>query len=188
MDTQTILEAVGIIREIKSLFAETDPYFPVYAALGGAFVGAVATIIPTSIVNWLATRKERKSTALQIYAEIGSYLEVIKHRKYIEDLEQIVQKLKTTGGSNTYQIQVNDERFIIFKNLIGKLGLLNPDLQIKIVQFYQFLEAIIQDVKPGGMLNSQPTGLKAFEEALYIAKQVNYLGEEIIKLISKKYI
>ena len=70
MDTKTVLEAVEIIREIKSLFAEESPYLAVYAALGGALVGAVAIIIPTSFASWRATCQARKVTALEIYAEI----------------------------------------------------------------------------------------------------------------------
>ncbi len=188
MDTKTILEAVEVIRDVKSLFVAQDPYLPVYAALGGAFVGGVASIIPTSITNWLNTRRERRATALQLYAEVKSYLEVIEHRHYIDSLSEIVDGFVANKFSSyTYQVQVNEERFFIFKNSVGRLGLLSPATQVKIVEFYQLLEAIVQDVKPGGMLNAQPVGQAAYEEVLSLTRKAKTLGLEVASIIAKEY-
>jgi len=188
METGTIIEVIEIIRQVKSLFVEQNPYLPMFAALGGAFIGAVATVIPSLILNWQNTRKERKSAALQIYAEVKSYLEVIEARQYLMHLEQIVQGfLANSYSTYSYRVQVNDERFIIYKNCIGKLGLLRPTSQIKIVEFYQLLEAIIQDVKLGGLLNSGSANLYAYKQALSMARKIVELGHEITQELAKDY-
>ncbi len=60
IDTKTILETVEILNGVKSLFATSNPLLPVYSALGGAFVGAVSGIIPTTISNILKSEANSK--------------------------------------------------------------------------------------------------------------------------------
>ena len=49
--TETALNVIEILKGIKTLLAKSDPYLPVYSALGGAFLGAVATFITVNVTN-----------------------------------------------------------------------------------------------------------------------------------------
>lgn len=188
IDPKTILETIEIVRAVKSLFVEQSPYLPMYSALGGAFVGAISSFFPNYIIGRLKDCKDRRSTTLQLYAEIKAAIELSEHRNYIQQLERTVEAFDAKQiSSYTYQIQVPDDRFPIFKSSLDRLGMLDVDIQVRVVEFYQLLEAIVQDVKPGGLLNAEPAPVEAFREALHIAKKARQVGGEILVAVEKCY-
>ncbi|MBS1227747.1 MAG: hypothetical protein H6R17_1024 [Proteobacteria bacterium] len=89
--------------------------------------------------------------------------------------------------SCTYHIQVPEDRFLIFKSSLDRLGMLEVNIQVKVVEFYQLLEAVAQDVKPGGILNAMPAPAEGFQEALRITKRARQLGGEILDIIEKRH-
>ena len=188
LEPKTILDTIEIVRAVKSLFIEQNPYLPMYSALGGAFIGALSAFFPNYLINKIKDRNEKRSTTLQIYAEVKATIEITEHRKYIEQMERVdeafAQKQIT---SCTYQIQVPEDRFPIFKNSLSRLGMLDVDIQVKVVEFYQLLEAVIQDVKPGGLLNAKPAPAEAFQETLRIMKRAEQLGNDIQAIVEKRY-
>lgn len=187
-DPKTVLETIELIRAVKSLFIEQNPYLPVYSALGGAFVGAVSSFFPNYIISKMKYRNDKRSTTLQLYAEVKAIIELAEHRKYIQQLERLVEAFNSKEiVSCTYKIQVSDDRFPIFKSSLDRLGMLEVDIQIKVVEFYQLLEAVVQDFKPGGLLNVKPATVEAFEEALRISKRARELGGEILSLVEKRH-
>ena len=188
LDPKAILASIEVIRAVKSLFVEQNPYLPMYSALGGAFVGAVSSFFPNYIINKLKDRKEKRSTTLQIYAEVKATIELAEHRNYIQQLERVVEAFNSKQiSSYTYQIQVPEDRFPIFKSSLDRLGVLDVDIQVKIVEFYQLLEAVVQDVKPGGLLNARAAPMEAFQEALRITKRARQVGSEILAAIEKRH-
>lgn len=188
IDPKTVLETIELIRAVKSLFVEQNPYLPMYSALGGAFVGAVSSFFPNYIIGKLKDRKDKRSTTLQLYAEVKATIELAEHRNYIQQLERVVEAFNSKQiTSYTYQIQVPEDRFPIFKSSLDRLGMLEVDVQVKVVEFYQLLEAVVQDVKPGGLLNARPAPAEAFQEALRITKRARQLGGEILTIIEKHH-
>lgn len=188
IDTKTVLNVIEILKGLKGLLADTNPYLPVYSAIGGAFVGAISTFIPAIIIEHFKTRREKKSLTFAIYAEISATLRLIEFRQYIENVQIIIQRLKQGAIPNdTYQIIVPDDYCLVYKSNIPKIGTLDSSLQIQIVQFYQLLEGVIQDVKPGGLLNATPQGPEQFESVLKVSEHMIHLGRELIGKIEKQY-
>lgn len=185
---ETVQSSLKLIEDIKALIAPQNPYLPFYTAMGGALVGALASIFPSFVNSWIKDKRDRKALSLQLYAEVSAILEIAKSRQYAHGLRSIIGMLSSGQSSTaTYQIQISDDRFLIYRNSFGNLGLLNIKLQVPIVSFYQTLEAIIQDVKPGGMLNLNPASLREFSEVLFLVEKAEKLGEEILGLISLEY-
>jgi len=185
---ETVQSSLKLIEDIKALIAPQNPYLPFYTAMGGALVGALASIFPSFVNSWIKDKRDRKALSLQLYAEVSAILEIAKTRQYAHGLRSIIGMLSSGQSSTaTYQIQISDDRFLIYRNSFGNLGLLNIKLQVPIVSFYQTLEAIIQDVKPGGMLNLNPASLREFSEVLFLVEKAEKLGEEILGLISLEY-
>lgn len=186
---ETVQSTIQLIKDIKVLFAPQDPYLPFYTAIGGALVGALSSIFPSFISSWIKDKRDRKAMSLQLYAEVKAILEVAEARQYANALRQIVSSLKSGQISDRiYQIQLPDDRFPVYKNSLSNLGLLSVDLQVPIVSFYQTLEAIIQDIKPGGVLNDTPVGLAEFSEVLALLEKAEELGAEIVNLIECEYL
>lgn len=189
VDTKNILDLVEIMKGMKSLLGTPpNPYLPVYSALGGAFIGAVSTFIPTTIAARLKDKKDRKSMSLSIYAEIKAVLEIIQARSYIENIKTIVAAMERGDiTSNTLQIIIPDEYCAIYKNNSANIGIIEPLLLVKVVKFYHLLDAVIQDVKPGGMLNNIPRGIEPYKELITIGTHLSSLGQEIVSEIETKY-
>ena len=188
VNTKSILDVLEILTELKALITDQNPYLPVYSALGGAFIGAVSTFIPTTIIEYFKTRKEKKSLTLAIYSEISAILEIISFREYIKNIKTIIQKFENKSISDaTFIIIIPDDYAIVFKNNISKIGIINPLLQIDIVTFYQLFEAAIQDVKPEGMLNNSPKGIDTFKELLSITEQMIICGKNIVRQVENLY-
>ena len=188
VNTKSILDVLEIVTELKALITDQNPYLPVYSALGGAFIGAVSTFIPTTIIEYFKTRKEKKSLTLAIYSEISAILEIISFREYIKNIKIIIQKFENKSISDaTFIIIIPDDYAIVFKNNISKIGIINPLLQIDIVTFYQLFEAVIQDVKPEGMLNNSPKGIDTFKELLSITEQMIICGKNIVRQVENLY-
>jgi len=188
LDTKTLQTAIELLRTAKPLFVGDNPYLPVWSALGGAFIGAIASFFPNYLIAKRKERAEKRSTTLQLYSEIKATIEIAKHRQYIEELEKIEQAfLSNQITAYTFQIQVSDDRYPVFRSSLERLGVLDIEIQVKVVEFYQLLEAVVQDVKPGGLLNVAPAPLAAFQEALRISKLAQKLGSEILVAIEKRY-
>ena len=180
-----IMDALLLIKEFISV---QSPYLAVYAALGGAFVGGLSNIVPEWIRDNRNHRKERKSLDLQLYAEIRALIEIIKQRRYIEFVDEIIDSLrKNEVEQHTLKIDVSDWRFPVYRANLTRLGIADMDIQVNIVKFYQLLEAAILDVKPGGILNTEGGGVERFEELKRIVVSALDAGGNVISHIEKKY-
>lgn len=112
---ETINSSIKLIKEIKDLYAPQNPYLPIYSALGGAFIGAVAGFIPSSITSWMKDKRDRKVITYQLYAEIKAIMKIIEIRQYANDLKKFIHDFQTGKiSSYTYKIQVQEDRFPIY--------------------------------------------------------------------------
>jgi hypothetical protein len=100
-------------------------------------------------------------------------------------MEQIVETLSSTPGSTRqFEVTISYDYFKIYHANLERIDLIDHSIRVKVVTFYQLLEAVIQDVKPGGPLASQPRTVDPFAEALSIVKLAIELGHEIERIWS----
>jgi hypothetical protein len=145
--------------------------------------GAGAAIVPNWIIDRLKERRTVKAFTDSIVCEVSAILTIIGHRRYFETIEQIEEHLRSTPGSTRkFSVVVPDNYFKIYHANLDRVNLIDSNIRVKVVTFYQLLEAIIQDVKPGGMLSSEAWGVEPFTEALSILKQAMELGHEIERI------
>ncbi len=188
IDTKTILDTVEIIKGIKNLSTPTNPYLPVYAALGGAFIGAIAGIIPTIMADSIKDRKKKKSVTLSLYSEVKANLELYEHRKYILYIKKIINNLESgQSETQTLVIEVSDNRFSVYNSQLENVGVLDSDIAVLVVRFYQIMEGIIQDVKPGGGLNIRGRGLEEYRELLFLTEVAFEVGNQFLSIVEKRY-
>jgi len=186
MDAQ--LQTIEILKAAKPLFENGSEKLIALVGLVSALVGALAAYVPNRLIAVHQRTDLRKSTAFQLYAEISATLELVRHRGYIENLREVLAVFDR-GEAETwrFEVQVPDERFIIFKSNLMNLGLLPPAIQGQIVLLYQLLEAVIQDIKPGGMLNATPAHRVGFAEALTLSEKAKAIAEEVLVDIEHLY-
>lgn len=177
-DAHEISEALKLLQELYS--QRPNEWLPVYAAIGGAFIGAIASFFPILAVEIFKNRKEAKQLESSMVVEITSLVELIETRGYIKDIENIIEKfnLDPTLVSHTYTVGVDSEYSRIYQANCNRIGLINSDAAIKIVKFHQLIDAVVQDVKPGGAL-SKGSKKASFEQAKIIFEQALQLGSQL---------
>lgn len=181
-------QTIELLKQAKPLFEGPDPYLLAIIAIFGTVLGALAAFFP---MYWHAKsqRKQlRLSVAAQIYAEIKAILQVEQHRGYISSVRDIVSALEQGAVEAwSYQVQISEARFLIYKANIQNLPLLDSSLQVKVVTLYQLMEAVVQDIKPGGILNETPAKLKQYSELLDILLNIRRLADEVLANIESNY-
>ncbi len=186
-DVQSLQASIALLKDIKDLISPSNPWIPVIAAVLGALAGGLAPIIVRLIEARIERKSAKQAVAHQIYAEISAILEIVKQRGYLEDLEVAKLVVSMNSTSNSYQVQISDEVDPLYRANIERLPLLDPGLQTKIVKFYRFLNALVEDIKPGGTFNTSGVTVKGIDQFLMIANQAISLGEEIKLQIADQF-
>ena len=182
MNIDDLQKTIQILQSIKTLFGHQNPWIPVYAAIGGALVGAIAAIFPSILLERIRERRTIKAVTDSIICEVSAILTTIKHRRYLEILDQIISNLHSKpGNTQSFQVIFPDNYFKIYNANLDRINLIDDSIRIKVVIFYQLLEAVIQDAKPGGLFSLSPQGIEAYIEAKSILKQSIDIGNEIEK-------
>lgn len=180
METKQLLEAVETIRVIKGLFdTPQNEWLPVVAAIGGAFVGGVSSIIPNYLIELKKRRDENLNVRSALIAEVEALLTIIEHRKYLDSMRQVEQALKNSGGTFKFCVKVPDHYSRVYQSHIERIGVIDPRLASKIIRFHQLLDSIVQDIAPGGLIAEEGGSAEAFEQLVRIAEAAVTLGREI---------
>lgn len=188
VDPQAVAQTLELLKQAKPLFESGDAVTLAAISALSAIGGALAAFFPTYWHARLQERQLRQSVAVQIYSEVKASLQVERHRRYVESLRDIVSKFdRGEIATAAYEVQVAPDRFPIYKSNLPHLGKLDPSLQQKIVLLYQLVEAAIQDMQPGGLLNATQVGREPFAELLEILTAARQLGNEVLAHIEAQY-
>ena len=189
IDQQALSQAIELLNQAKPLFESGNPIALAAVGIVGTIFGVLASFFPG---YWLANRHERQlkhSVAAQLYAEIQAIQHIEQHRGYINSLREIIAQFdRGDRSSASYVVRVANERFPIYRANVQHLGMLNPQLQQKIVLLYQLIEAGLQDIQPGGILNATEVGREPFAELLEIFSSARRIGDEILAVIEADYL
>ena len=164
-------------------FLETKPneWLPVYAALGGAFAGAIASFFPTFLLERYRENKQSSRVLAALLAEISAFLEVIEHRKYHDSIKKVIEHLKDqpAGTTYSYSVCVPEHYSRIYQANSSNIGAIDKTYGQKIVIFHQLVDSVVQDVKPGGII-SNGADVEAFKELEKIFARAILIGNELL--------
>ncbi len=162
--------------------AALDPNIIIPAVTGivGAFVGAISSFVPSLISEHFKNKKISELIEASLVSEIQALVEISETRKYMHGLEQASIYLKSQPFETEIPFTVNipDHYSRIYQSNAHQIGAVNRSKAVDIVRFYQLADAVVQDIKPGGVL-SQGGNLKAYEEAIDILGQALEIGRKI---------
>jgi hypothetical protein len=189
VDQQALSQAIELLNQAKPLFESGAPIALAAVGILGTIGGVLASFFPG---YWLAKRNEQQlknSVATQLYAEIQAIQRIEQHRGYISTLREIIAQFdRGEVSSASYVVQVANDRFPIYRANIQHLGMLEPKLQQKIVLVYQLIEAGLQDIQPGGLLNATQVGREPFAELHEIFSSARCIGDEVLAQIEAEYL
>jgi hypothetical protein len=116
-----------------------------------------------------------------LLAEISALLQIIEHRKYHESIKEVIEHLKDQppGTTHSYTVEVPTHYSRIFQENCSSIGRIDKFYSEKIIIFHQLIDAVVQDVKPGGVI-SKGANLDTFEETEKILSRAIEIGNELL--------
>ncbi len=179
-EINSLAETLKIISDITE--SQPDPWLPIYAALGGAIAGAIASFFPTWLIEKHRERTFSKQIENCLLAEISSLMEIIDQRNYLSAIEEAVHYLRNEPEGTTYSLVVDVPPHYsrVYQENCKNIGVVKNEIARDIVIFHQLIDAVVQDLKPNGIFSSG-TKLETFEEMEKIFNQALTIGHELIK-------
>ncbi len=178
-EIKALTETVKMLKEM----AESKPneWLPVYAALGGAIAGSIASFLPTLFLEKRRDHKYSRQIQSSLLAEVSALLEIISHRKYLESIQEVIESLSTQPAGTTYSfaVDVPPHYSRVYQENCINIGVVQEDVAREIVVFHQLIDAVVQDVKLCGHV-SEGAELEAFIEMEAILKRAIEIGNKIV--------
>lgn len=187
MDTKQLLEAAETIRAYRSLFGPpTNEWLPVIAAIGGAFVGGISAFFPNYLIELKKRRDVRTSVKGALLAEVSALVTIVETRRYIEGMKGVAAHLhENPGATSRFRVNIPEHYSRVYQAHIDRIGVLEPALAVKLIQFHQLIDAIVQDIAPGGLVAEEGGTEEAFVQLVEIANQAMTLGLDLAKIGEK---
>lgn len=159
---------------------ELSVWIPAITGLAGAFIGAVSSFIPTLITERCKQRRESAQLRASLVAEIAAIIEIAEMRKYQEGLQSVCVHLASQppGTIFQYPVGIPDHYSRIYQANADRIGEIDSDSAKSIVTFHQLVDAVVQDVRPGGAL-ANGAELEGFEEAERVLAKAFKIGTNL---------
>lgn len=155
------------------------------SAIVVALLSAVISFFVQLFFKWHERRHQAKSFELSIIAEVEAILNIIEKRNYRKGLEDGIffsELIDKSSASKTYtlEVQIQENYCPIYFNNLDKISFISAKKVKDVVRFYSLLISLAQDIKPGGLLNTDPSR-EAYNECLDILNEAIVIGRRIIK-------
>lgn len=177
MPQQDLSLFIDAISTLKS-----NEWIPVISALGGTVVGAITTYYPTKYLEDRRAKEFSKQVQNCIIAEISALIRIIENRKYVESIEDAISHLEK-NPSEQYQLFADIPLHYskIYQEQCKNIGVLDRKTAREIINFYQLIDAVVQDLKTSGSFSTHPS-LKGYKESLEMFKLAIQIGKNLEKL------
>jgi len=179
-DPQSVAETLKVLSELTT--SRPNEWLPLYAALGGAIAGAIASFFPT----WLIERRREAAFAKQIesclLAEISALVEIIDQRGYLSAIKTVAGFLRDSPEGTLYKfaVDVPPHYSRVYQENCKHIGVVRNDVAHQIIVFHQLIDAVVQDIKPNGAF-SDGASLETFEEMEVIFGEAMDVARKLLK-------
>ena len=161
---------------------EINIWLPAIMGVIGSFVGAISTFLPSYILERSRSKNESEALKCALLAEISAMVQICGRRKYVEGLRDacihLSQNMEIEDYSYTVVVPSHYSR--IYQANCSNIGVLEKEVASEIVRFHQLLDAVVQDVTPGGVLSSG-AGIVAYDEAYNLLTDALDIGSKITR-------
>lgn len=179
-------EILAILQQVKTLAtiapSPPNPWIPMWSALGGALVGGILPMFTTLLIAWRNRIRESRAVEGALVAEVSALLSIVEARKYLCVFEKIIAILREQPEGSSYPIgvKVPEHYSRVYQKHVDRLGCLNSNLAAEIISFHQMLDAVVQDVLPGGVLQTEGATLQVYEQTGEILRQAVEAGNRVL--------
>lgn len=152
------------------------------AAIFGAIVaGGIQTIIAVC-----DRRRERDSMVSAIAVEVHAICELIRFRKYIAFLSQMIDEMEA-DESLIYRpvIDIRQNYFFVFEAIAAKIGQIPASDSRKIVRFYALSRSAIDSAYRDGAMadnDDRNVALENCRQLRGILREILRVGDEVVQI------
>ena len=165
MEPTQIILAPETLEALKAVNAAStfDKWLPVGAAIFGALIGGVISYLPNRFLESHKRAAEAEAVRNALITEIKSIMAIIKERQYSLLLEGVIRDVKNSGGTRVLSVRVPPHYSRVYQAQVARIGLIAPELATQVITFHQLIDAVVQDVSPGGILAEYGGDLESFK-------------------------
>ena len=161
--------------------------------LVAVIVGGVLAIAGGIIGNYIFFKSqkdfERDSLKGSFAGEISALISIVKKRKYIENLDQLIKTMQKKQVKLPFYFQVTYNYFNVYEKNVDKIGLLMSPLPELIAKFYTQCFSILEDIKLIEKINIDEIDLEQlighYNELLSLFTDTLETGESVIRIVKK---
>ncbi len=160
-----------------------------YISIIQVLIGGILTFLGGIVGNQLLQRRQRKNDRENLSAtfagEIGAILWVIKRRNYIQEIEAALERMESSGERVKFTRPILRDYLLVYKQNVGKLGVLDSPLPNEIVTFYTHITALLDDNEELGNTDVDTVNLnylkRRHREALDLLKETVACGDIVLE-------
>ncbi|MCX9539800.1 hypothetical protein [Vibrio cholerae] len=169
-----------ILESISKL--QPNEWIPLISVLSGTLIGGLVTFVPAKYFEDRRNKQFSEQVQNCVISEVSALIRIIESRKYVESIEEAVEHLqKNPSDTFTLFADIPPHYTLIYREQCKNLGVLDRAVARDIINFYQLIDAVVQDIKPDGTFSIHPS-LEAYQEALSMFKLAVQIGKELERL------
>jgi hypothetical protein len=165
-------------------------YMPLFQTLLGGLLAFLGGFVGNFLLQRSQRQKERESLSSAFCGEIAALLAIIERRQYLKFIKSELESVKQTGKVDSLQISVSRNYFQVYEHNIERIGLLPAPLPEKIVRFYTFMWACLEDLETMRTFEFKAEDAliveRLLEELLRLANDAIDVGNEAMSLMRPK--
>ncbi|WP_279460873.1 hypothetical protein [Aeromonas dhakensis] len=177
------IEETALLTEaIKAMtIKEPNEWIPVIAAIGGAVIGSLSSLVPTIFIESKREKVFSQQITKCLLAEISALMRLIEVRRIIDNIEDAISHLKN-NPNDTYIIasEIPLHYSLVYQENCRHLGAVDKQVAQQIIHFYHLIDAVVQDIKYGGTFSKAPT-IDGYKETLEILVLAVNIGRNLEK-------
>lgn len=170
--------------------ANTVSYLPLFQTLLGGLLTFLGGLLGNFWIQKMQRKSEQESLASAFAGEVNALLAMLEKRQLAQLLTELLADVKKTGKRTYNYLDNSSDKFEVYENNVGKIGLLPVPLPEKIVLFYALALAMINDMKFLGQLKSEEYNSSTFENyiesLIELIKQTINAGRDVQSLLKSK--
>ena len=183
-EIKSIADATKMLCDITA--SKPNEWLPIYSGLFGVVAGGLLSFFSTYYLERKREQNFSEKIESCLIAEISALIEIIDQRRYLFLIQEVVKELnsKPKGTIASFVVGIPEHYSRVYQENCVHVGVLDKATAHDIVVFHQLVDAIVQDIKSGGITNKGAT-IEAFEEMNVIFSKAISIGKKLIEAHNK---
>lgn len=157
-----------------------EAFFKVVAP---AFITLSGTIVLGLVGGWFKRYLERRSVRYALVAEIQALALIVRERRYLPSFLDVVKEIESgaleDGEEYSFRVAVDSTYCRVYAAYTSSLGSLPVHVAQLVVTFYQFVDSVVRDVSPGGIVYEGTDKASDFQDAADLLSKALKIADEL---------